>query len=163
MNPCYEYRVSLAGRMILAANLPTAFLVGYSASYCATGAIRPLLNSLRYHVRVRNGVILVECLLVLGIFAQWWLVGRWLDHRRKQMKPLRWWILPVAVITFCACVMAPTAFGHGGVMELVNICLGIMTLLAWVIFFLMFVALGVKGAISKHRNRLQEPVHTLVR
>jgi hypothetical protein len=80
-SPFYEYRLPSAGRLILAADFPVALLIGSSADECALGATRLIPNALKYYVRVKTRVILIDCLLVLGVFVQWWLVGRRVDRR----------------------------------------------------------------------------------
>jgi hypothetical protein len=154
---CYEYRLPSDGRLILAADLPVALLVGSSVDECALSAIRLVPDRLKYYVRVKTRVILTDCLLVLGIVVQWWLVGGWLDQRYKQSKPIRWWIIPITVITAGAIVMAPTAFGHGGVIELVNIWAGMITLLAWIVLIVMFAIAGAAWVIRRIRQQAPKP------
>ena len=50
-------------------------------------------------MRLKTRIVLLDCLLVLGIAGQWWLLGRWLDHLRDRHKSSRRWIIPVATIT----------------------------------------------------------------
>jgi hypothetical protein len=150
-NPCYEYRLPSAGRLVLTADFPVALLIGSSADDCALGAIRLIPNRLKYHVRVKTRVIFIDCLLALGIFVQWWLLGGWLDRLYKRSKPTRRWVVPIAIITLGAMVMAPTAFGQQGLAELVNILTGMITLLAWIVLIVMFVVVGAVGAITRMR------------
>jgi hypothetical protein len=111
-SPCYEYRLPSAGRLIFAADFPVALLIGSSADDCSLGTIRQVPNRLKYYLRVKTRVVIIDCLQALGIFVQWWLVGGWLDQRYKQSKPTRRWVVPIAIITVGAIVMAPTAFGQ---------------------------------------------------
>ena len=145
VEPCYEYRFSSATRTIVAANLPTALLVGASADGCASPAARLIPNRVKYQLSVKTWVIALETLIVLGIIVQWWLVGGWLDQRYTQSKPTRRWIIPVTVITVGAVVMASTAFGHGSVAEPVNIFAAMITLLAWIVLIVMFAVAGRCG------------------
>ncbi len=152
IEPCFEYRPSSATRTILAADLPVAILVGASGEYCDWGAIRLIPNRLLHRLQVKTRVILVECLIVLGIFAQWWLVGFWIDQRRRQSRPMRRWIIPVAIITAGGIAMAPTAFGQQGVVEYVNIYSAMITFLAWIVLLLMFAATGARWVIGRIRQ-----------
>jgi len=152
-DPCYEYRMPSDSRVIFAADFPAALLIGSSADGCALGAIRLIPNRLKYYGRVKSRVILIDCLLALGIFVQWWLVGSWLDQRYKQSKPTRRWVMPIAIITVGAIAMAPTAFGQRGVVELVNIFAGMIALLAWIILIIMFIVAGTAWVIRKIRDR----------
>jgi hypothetical protein len=148
----------LASRLILTADLQVALLIGSSADECAANAYRPILKRLKYYVRVKIRVIVVDCLLVLGILVQWWLVGSWLDRVPRQVRPLRRWIIPIAVITAGALVMAPTAFGQRGVAELVNISSGKIALLAWIVLIVMFIIVGSARVIRRILDRTSKPV-----
>jgi hypothetical protein len=152
MIDCYEYRMPSGSRLILAADLPVALLIGTSANGCGLGAVRLVPSKLMYHVRVKASVILVEALIVLGIFVQWLLVGSWLDKRNEQSKPTRRWVVLIAVITVGGFVMALTAFGQRGEAELVNIYSAMITLLAWIVLIVMFVAGWVASVIRKIRH-----------
>ena len=148
-SPCYEYRISPAARLILTADLPAALLVGTSPNECALGAARPIMTRLKYRVRMKSRMILVDCLLFVGIIAQWFLVGRWLDRLAALSKPLRRWIVPNAIIALGGIVMAPTIFGREGVAELINIVAGLVTLVAWLVLLVMFAAVGITSMIRK--------------
>jgi hypothetical protein len=156
LSPCYEYRLPSAGRLILAADFPAALLIGSSADDCALGAIRLIPNRVKYHVHVKTRVIFIDCLLALGIFVQWWLVGVGLDQLYKRSKPTRRWVVPIAIITVGAMVMASTAFGQQGLAELVNILTGMITLLEWIILIVMFVVVGAAGAITRMPHRVPQ-------
>ena len=155
--PCYEYRFSNAARLIFAADLPTAILMG-SPQGCPESALGLALTGVKPRVRVRTGAILLANFIVLGILAQWWLIGRWLDYLRTQSKPRRRWIIPIAVITVGAMVMVPTAFGQQGAAEFVNILSGMIVLLAWIVLIVMFVVVGTASVIKRIRHRLPQPV-----
>jgi hypothetical protein len=157
-DPCYEYRLPSAGRLILTADFPVALLVGSSVDECALSALSLIPNELKYYVRVKTRVILTDCLLALGILAQWWLVGGWLDQRYAQSKPTRRWIIPIAVITAGAIVMASTAFGQGAVAEFVNILAGIITLVAWIVLIAMFAVVGTVWVIRRIRRQASQPM-----
>lgn len=153
--PCYEYRFSNAARLIFIVNLPTALLIGspqgcpQSLLALATGGLKPPTPVMS----VRTGVILTATLIVLGICLQWWLIGRWLDRRRAQLKSVRVSILPTAVITLCGILMLPTIFFRGrSVAELVNIFSGMFALLAWLALLVAFTVAGTKWLIGKLRR-----------
>jgi len=151
-DPCYEYRLPSAGRLILTADFPVALLVNSSADECALRTTGLIPNGLKYYVPVKTRVIVTDCLLVLGIIVQWWLVGGWLDERHAQSKPTRQWIIPVAVITVGAIVMASTAFGQGAAAEIVNYFAGMITLLAWIVLIVMFVVAGTACVLRRIRH-----------
>ena len=155
--PCYEYRFSSATRTIVAANLPTALLVGASADGCASPTARLIPNRLKYHLGVKTWVIALETLIVVGILVQWWLVGGWLDRQYAQSKPTRRWIIPIAVITIGAMAMASTAFGQGEIIELVNYFAGMIALMAWVVLIVMFAIVGTAWVIKKNRPQAPNP------
>jgi hypothetical protein len=154
-DPCYEYRLPSSGRLILTADFPVALLVGSSVDECALSALSLIPNGMKYHVRVKTRVMLTDCLLVLGIFLQWWLVGGWIDQRYAQSKPTRRWIIPIAVITVGAIVMSSTAFGQESVAEIINTIAGMITLLAWIVLIAMFAVVG--AALLSRRIRQQAP------
>jgi len=155
--PCYEYRFSSATRTIVAANLPTALLVGASADGCASPTARLIPNRLKYQLGVKTWVIALETLIVLGILVQWWLVGGWLDQRFTQSKPTLRWIAPIAVITVGAIVMASTAFGQGEIVELVNYFAGMIALLAWIVLIVMFAVAGTAWVVRRTRHCAPNP------
>jgi len=154
---CYEYRLSSATRTIAAANLPTALLVGASADGCTSPAAWLIPNRLRCRLGVKTWVIALETFIVLGIPVQWWLVGSWLDRRVTQSQPTRRWIVPIAVITVGAMVMASTAFGQGEIVELVNYFGGMVTLVAWIVLIAMFAVVGTAWVIRRIRRQAPNP------
>ena len=156
-DPCYEYRLSSATRTIAAANLPAALLVGASADGCASPSAWLIPNRLKYRLGVKTCVIALETFIVLGILVQWWLVGGWLDRRVTQSQPTRRWIVPIAVITVGAMVMASTAFGQGEIVELVNYFGGMVTLVAWIVLIAMFAAVGTAWVIGRIRRQAPNP------
>ena len=156
-DPCYEYRLSSATRTIAAANLPAALLVGASADGCASPSAWLIPNRLKYRLGVKTWVIALETFIVLGILVQWWLVGSWLDRRVTQSQPTRRWIVPIAVITVGAMVMASTAFGQGEIVELVNYFGGMVTLVAWIVLIAMFAVVGTAWVIRRIRRQAPNP------
>jgi hypothetical protein len=157
-DPCYEYQVPSAGRLILTADFPVALLVGSSADDCALGAIRLIPGALKYHVRVKTRVILIDCLLALGIFVQWWLVGGWLDRQYGQSNPTRRWIVLIALITTGAVVMAVTAFVRGDVSGIVNYVAGMIALTAWIVLIATFAVVGTAWLIQRIRRQALQHV-----
>jgi hypothetical protein len=154
-DPCYEYRMSSDSRLIFAADLPVAVLIGTSAYGCSLGAVRLVPIRLNLYMRVKSSVILIEALIVLGVFTQWWLIGSWLDRRYNQSKAMRRWIIPIAVITVGGIVMASTAFGQRGVTEYVNIYSAMVTLLAWIVLMVMLIVAGTAWVIRRIRQAPQ--------
>jgi hypothetical protein len=150
--PCYEYRFSNAARLMFLVDLPAALLIGLphgcpqSVLALATGALKPRTPV----ISVRTGAILSAILIVLAICVQWWLIGQWLDRRRKQLKPIRLSILPVAVITACGIVMLPTVFSSGlSAAEWVNIFSGMLGILAWLLLLVGFAVVGIQWLVRK--------------
>jgi hypothetical protein len=156
-DPCYEYRLSSATRTIAAANLPAALLVGASADGCASPSAWLIRNRLKYRLGVKTRIIALDTFIVLGILVQWWLVGSWLDRRVTQSQPTRRWIVPIAVITVGAMVMASTAFGQGQIVELVNDFAGMVTLVAWIVLIAMFAVVGTAWVIRRIRRQAPNP------
>lgn len=146
--PCYEYRFSNASRVILVANLPTVFLIG-SPDGCPRSALERVLEGAKFGFSVKSMIVLRGSLIVLGVIAQWWLVGRWLDYRRRQLNRLRRWVVPVAIITVAAAVMVPTALLSGEIADVVNGVSGMLALLSWIVLVGMFVASGVAWGFKK--------------
>jgi hypothetical protein len=142
--PCYEYRMSTADRVMFAAEFPAATLVGFDQE-CLPGAVRSAFYVLmKYRVRVTTRIVLIDFLFLAGVFAQWLLVGRWLDLLNKRSTMTRWWIIPVAVISGGGIIMIPGFFHGGGPIELVNIFAGMTALLAWLALLATFAIVGIK-------------------
>ncbi|MGA9304688.1 MAG: hypothetical protein WBW31_04705 [Candidatus Sulfotelmatobacter sp.] len=142
--PCYEYRMSTADRVMFAAEFPAATLVGFDQE-CLPAAVRSVLYPLmKYRVRVRTRIIVIDFLFLTGVFAQWFLVGGWLDLLSWRSMMTRWWIILVAVISGGGIVMVPGIFDRGGPVELVNIFAGMAALLAWLALLVTFAILGIK-------------------
>lgn len=146
--PCYEYRFSNASRVILVANLPTVFLIG-TPDGCPRSALERALEGAKFGFSVKSRIVLRGGLILIGVIAQWWLIGRWLDHRRPQQTRMLRWGVPVAVITVAGAVMVPTAFFSGESAYLVNAASGALALLAWIVMAGMFLASGVAWGIKK--------------
>ena len=118
-DPCYEYRASNADRFIFLTEFPAGILIPpHGASACNPTVLRPILQKLKNWMRLRTRIVLLDCLLVLGIVGQWWLVGRWIDRLRERRKHARRWIIPVATITISGIVVAAAAFGNWRSLEL---------------------------------------------
>jgi hypothetical protein len=152
-SPCYEYRMPSDSRVIVAADLPAALLVGTSASECSLGAIRPLLYAMKPHVSVRTRVAFFECAIIFGILSLWYLIGLFLDRRRQQLRPLRRWIIPVVMITVAGVVAAAAALLRTTVAELVNTCSALVALLGWTALVVMFIVTGAMWSWRRTRSR----------
>jgi hypothetical protein len=153
LSPCYEYRFSNAARLIFIANVPATIAFGVSSSDCPESLLRAIVRPSRYHVRVKIRVLVAEILVVSAILLQWWLIGRWLDRRRRRLKSIRLSILAVAVITMCGIVMLPTiAFSGPSRAELVNILSGMLALLAWFLLLVGFAVFGIQWLARKLRR-----------
>ncbi|MGA8502268.1 MAG: hypothetical protein WB683_12010 [Candidatus Sulfotelmatobacter sp.] len=142
--PCYEYRMSTADRVMFAAEFPAAALVGFDQE-CLPAAVRSVLYRLmKYRVRVATRVVLIDFLFLAGVFAQWFLVGRWVDLLIKRSMMTSWWIILVAVISGGGIVMIPGVFHNDGLVEHVNILAGMAALLAWLALLVTFAIVGIK-------------------
>lgn len=148
VEPCYEYRFSNASRVIFATNLPAALLIG-TPDGCPRSALELASDGAKLGISVKNEIILRGSLIVLGILAQWWLVGRWLDHQRRQLNRVWLYGVPVAIVTLAGTVMVPTAFFSAESAELVNIISVALALLAWIVLVGMFLASGVAWGFKK--------------
>ncbi len=141
---CYEYRVSTADRLILSAEFPAAVLVGYDQE-CSPAAVRSILDwLLKYRVRVSSRIIVIDCLFLAGVSAQWLLIGRWLDLLHQRSMTTRWWTVVVAVISGEGILMAPSVFYGGRWVEHLCILTGMAALLAWLALLLRFAVVGIK-------------------
>jgi len=125
---CYEYRVSTADRLILSAEFPAAVLDWL----------------LKYRVRVSSRIIVIDCLFLAGVSAQWLLIGRWLDLLHQRSMTTRWWTVVVAVISGEGILMAPSVFYGGRWVEHLCILTGMAALLAWLALLLRFAVVGIK-------------------
>jgi len=119
----------------------------HGASACNPTVLRPILQRLKNRTRLKTRVVLLDCLLVFGIAAQWFLVGRWLDRLREELRPVRRWINPVVTITIAGIVVAASVFGNWRSLELGAAILALIAFLAWVVLLLMFAVMAVRWAI----------------
>ena len=62
---------------------PEILIPPHGASGCNLTVLRPILRKLRSRMRLKTWIVLLDCLLIIGIAGQWWLVGRWLDRLRR--------------------------------------------------------------------------------
>jgi hypothetical protein len=146
--PCYEYRMPPADRVILAAELPAAVLVGFDQE-CLPGAMRSILYLLlKYRIEVSSRVILIDFLFLTGVFVQWFLVGRWFDLLRQRSVKTLWRAMLVAVISGGGIIMLATVFDRDGPAEPVIIFVGMGVLLAWLGLLIMFAAVGIKKGLA---------------
>ncbi len=156
-NSCYEYRPSTADKFIFAVEFPAGMLIApHGASACNPTLLRPILQKLKNWIRLKTRIVLLDCLLVLGIVGQWWLVGRWIDRLRECRKHVRRWIVPVATITISAIAVAAAANGNWRSLELGARMLLAITLLAWVALLLMFAAAAIRWALRLTRKARPE-------
>jgi hypothetical protein len=151
--PCYEYRPSIADRLIFAVEFPSGMLIApHGGAGCNPTLLQPLLQKLKRWMGVKTRIVLLDFLLLLGIAGQWWLLGRWIDHLRDRRKHARRWIIPVATTTICGIVMAATAVGGSWHWEFAAIVLPLIALLAWLALLLMFTVTAVRWAIRFSRK-----------
>jgi hypothetical protein len=149
-NPCYEYRASHADRFIFFAEFPAGILVPpHGASACNPTVLRPILQELKNWTRLKTRIVFLDCLLIVGIAGQWWLVGRWLDRRREHT---RRWIIAVATITICGIVVAVAAFGNPQTLEFSAIILSLTAFVAWVVLLMMFSISALKWVLRLSRK-----------
>jgi hypothetical protein len=152
-NPCYEYRASDADRFIFFAEFPAGILIPpHGASDCNPTVLRPILQKLQNWMRLKTRIVLLDCLLIIGIASQWWLVGRWLDHLRERRKHTMRWIIPVATITTFGIIVAAAAFGSSRGLEFGAIIVSLIAFLAWVTLLLMFAVAAVQSVLRLSRK-----------
>jgi amino acid transporter len=152
-NPCYEYRPSTADKFIFLVEFPAGILIPpHGASDCNPTAVRPILQKLKNCVRLETRVVILDCILIFGIAAQWALVGGWLEWLRRRRAHLRRWIMPVVTITIAGSVVAASSLVNWRSWELGAAILALIAFLAWVVLLLMFVATAVRWAIRFGRK-----------
>jgi len=156
-NPCYEYRASTADRFIFFVEFPAGMLIApHGASACNPTLLQTILLKLERWMRLKTRIVLLDCLLILGIAGQWWLVERWIDRLREWRKHARRWIVPVATIATSGIVVAAAAFGSSRPWELVAAILSLTALLAWLTLLLMFAVTAVHWALWLSRKARPE-------
>jgi hypothetical protein len=146
--PCYEYRPSTADKLIFLVEFPVGMLIPpHGASDCNPTLAGPLLKKLQNWMRLEIRVVILDCLLIFGIAAQWALVGRWLEGLRGRRAHLRRWIIPVVTITIAGSIVAASSLENWGSWELGAAILALIAFLAWVVLLIMFVVTAVGWAI----------------
>ncbi len=103
-------------------------------------------------MRLKTRIVLLDCLLIIGIAGQWWLVGLWLDRLREHRKHTMRWIIPVATITTFGIIVAAAAFGNPRRFELSAIIVSLIAFLAWVTLLLMFAIAAVQSVLRLSRK-----------
>ena len=53
------------------------------------GLLQPLLYRITLGISALRKILLLDSFLILAICEQWWLVGRWLDAREGERKPVK--------------------------------------------------------------------------
>ncbi len=158
IDPCYEYRPSMDARTIMAADLPTAILFGFSAGECSRGLSQFWFKNLHQRVELKTRVVVLEGLIALAIFVQWLLIGHWLDQGRKLGKRMRRWVVPIAIITIAATLMVPTTFFSWQSLRSANELLSLCAFLSWlalgVMLFGSFVSWGARKIHPGHNESL---------
>jgi len=151
-NPCYEYRPSTADKFIFLVEFPAGILIPpHGASDCNPTVLRPILQKLKDRIRLETRVVILDCLLIFGIAAQWAFVGRLLERLRRRAH-LRRWIIPVVTITIAGSVVAASSLVNSRSWELGAAILALIAFLAWVVLLLMFVVTAVRWAIRFGRK-----------
>ena len=154
-SPCYEYRPSIADEVIALVEFPAGMLIaphGSSGNFCNPAILRPILLKLRNWMRLKTRVVILDCVLVLGIVGQWWLIGLWLNHLREWHRSSKHWVIPVAAITISGISGAAVAFGNWRPLQIGAAILSLIAFLAWVILLLMFAVTAARWAIQFRRN-----------
>jgi drug/metabolite transporter (DMT)-like permease len=135
----YEYRPPTAVKAIYTVEFPAALLAGWGGHlpghdlYSQSNANwRRLFRSF---ASVRTRILILDSILIVAIYAQWWLVGRRLDHLRLAERRMRWIQVPALVITSAGVLMALLSRGTR-VWELIAILAAFLALLAWVVLIL---------------------------
>jgi hypothetical protein len=97
-------------------------------------------------------IVLLDCVLLLAIWAQWWLVSRWLDRLQRQGQQIGVWAFPVAVITVGGIVMAVLS-RSSGTWELIAMLSGLLVFFAWLALLLMFAVTAVRAIRFSRKAR----------
>ncbi len=103
-------------------------------------------------MRLKTRIVLLDCLLILGIAGQWWLVGRWLDRQREHREHTMRWIIPVGTITIFGIIVAAAALGSLRGLEFGAIIVSLIAFLAWVTLLLMFAVAAVQSVLRLSRK-----------
>jgi hypothetical protein len=153
-SPCYEYRPSIANKFVYTVEFPAGVLIGLDPTHngCDPGALALVLRRHMHHVRLKTAIVILNCLLAVGICAQWSLVGLWIDRLRRSLKPARRWTITVGVITVAGVSMAQAGFGTTGWRELVAMISGFLALLAWIVLLAMFAITAITSTLQKIRR-----------
>jgi hypothetical protein len=160
--PCYEYRPSIADKFIALVEFPAGILFPpHGATGCNPTLLRPLLANLKNWMRLKTGIVLLDCLLIIGIAGQWWLLGGWIDRLRERRNPaIRRVVLVrivlVASITISGSVAAAASFGSSRPWDLAANTILMITNLAWVLLLFVFAVTAVRWALRLSRKARTE-------
>ncbi len=149
-----DYWTTTSVKAIYTVEWPAGLVVGWymhPSSLYFSGVLQYILPRLVKRVAGGARIVLLDCVLLFAIWAQWWLVGRRLDQLRRQGKEMGAWTLPVAVITVGGIVMAALSRSSGKWEEIAILC-GLLAFLAWVALLLMFAVVAVQWALRLSRK-----------
>ncbi len=150
----FDYRPTISVKAIYTVEWPAGMLVGWymhPPSLYFGGALQYMLPRLVKRLEGGARIVLLDCVLLLAIWAQWWLVGCQLDRLQRQRQKMRVWALPVAVITVGGIVMAVLS-RSSGTWELIAILSGLLGFFAWLALLLMFAVTAVRSAMRFSRR-----------
>ena len=127
-----EYRPPAAVKAVYGVELPAAALIGWfwhPPTAHSAGLLQPLLHKLALGMSPTSKILVLDSLLILAIFGQWWVVGSWLDHRVRRNKSARLRRLALT-ITFAGLVSMILCQATGWLEILANLA-ALTAALAW--------------------------------
>jgi hypothetical protein len=124
-------------------NLPASIIVGWNrhpVSLCLTSVVKVLSKRFEDYIPLRAGIVAFDCVFIVSIGFQWWMIGRWckaaLKTRLHNMVLIA--ALLISVCSFVEFVL--TTSSRAGNVAYIFGAVGALQTLAWVWLFCMFMA-----------------------
>lgn len=158
-DPCYEHRLNTEERFLYVVELPTGLIIGPdgTSDNCDPGALSRVLHVLGNHISVKAGWIFTDCILAIGIWIQWYLIGYWLDFLKNADRHVFRWVIPAVVITACGAAMAISEFCDASLSIPVDLITSLLAFFAWCVFIVMFTRVFLKKIFAFRRRFTERP------
>jgi hypothetical protein len=137
-DPYYEYCPSLTVTSIYTVEFPAAFLFRWCGHPPAAFFMSPSKETwcrLFGFLRVRTRLVILDLLLLLGIYLQWWLVGLRLDALLSQGKRIALIKTLALVITLAGSLAALLSHGPA-ILDLIAVFACFLALLGWMVLIM---------------------------
>jgi len=125
-------------------NLPMSILIGWYShplSIQANSILGPFLLRSCRHLSVRQRVVALDAILLIGVFLQWYFVGLWLECRVPFVRMLRAVTTSMAILGIVMTMVAvPSAFAAIGA---IDDLLSLVVILGW----LLLLVIGTLSAV----------------